>query len=198
MSTITINSKPTNAEIAPATQESEGVQAQTPPGAETIPTLKEVEDAQDNAPLDTENIPKNQENGDVQGQTSLETKEDTQAPTSTPPQEETHEPVATKQNATSQEHSPSPKRKRKTKEERLQIALAKQAALDTKIAGLKKELDENAQKTRNRGLVLVGIVVEQCFKKDVFSEENKKWWLRQAKRLPDKDREAYVEFLKTL
>ncbi len=114
------------------------------------------------------------------------------------PQEETCGQVATKQNATSQEHSPSPKRKRKTKEERLQIALAKQAALDTKIAGLKKELDENAQKTRNRGLILVGIVVEQCFKKDVFSEENKKWWLRQTKRLPEKDRDAYVEFLETL
>ncbi len=105
------------------------------------------------------------------------------------------------QTLTSEQGEPattSPTRKRKTKAERLQIALAKQAELETKIAGLKKDLDDTARKTRNRGLLLVGIVVEQCFKKNVFNEENNKWWLRQAKRLPDKDRDAYVEFLETL
>ncbi len=96
-----------------------------------------------------------------------------------------------------------PKRKRKSKAELLAVKLAKRAELDIKIVSLQKELDETTQKIRNRGLVLIGIVVEQCIKKKIFEANppptvDMTWWQNQAIQLPDKDKEPYKKFLELI
>ncbi len=89
-------------------------------------------------------------------------------------------------------------KKRKSKAEQLEIALARKQALQVKIDALKAELNENDRKTRNRGLMLVGIVIEQALKNKALPDT----WLEQllswSTFLPDKDREAYRTFLQSL
>ncbi len=89
-------------------------------------------------------------------------------------------------------------KKRRTVEERLQDALVKQQVLQAKIDGLKTELNENSRKTRNRGLMLVGIVIEQAFKNDEFADKGLKQLFEWTHFLPEKDREAYITFLHSL
>ncbi len=89
-------------------------------------------------------------------------------------------------------------KKRRSAEERLQDALVKQQALQAKIDGLQAELNENNRKTRNRGLMLVGIATEQALKNKALPDK----WLEQllcwSTFLPEKDREAYTVFVQTL
>ena len=95
----------------------------------------------------------------------------------------------------------APTRRRKPTEERLKLALAKQEALQTKINLLQAELDEKKSKSRKRGLVLVGVVVEQCLKGGFFDspqEIHRDWWAEQVTLLSKKDHSAYLEFLQSL
>ncbi|WP_027187752.1 hypothetical protein [Desulfovibrio cuneatus] len=91
--------------------------------------------------------------------------------------------------------------RRRTAEERLQRALTQQQTIQRKIDELKKDVDEKSRKARNRGLMLIGIVVEQCLKEGLFhkpQEMGQNWWLGQASRLHEKDRAAYVTFVQLL
>ncbi len=95
----------------------------------------------------------------------------------------------------------TPPKIRKSKEEQLQLALEKKQALELKIQKYQKELQEKNQKNRNRGLILLGIVVEQNIKKNsakIPTQSDIDWWLGQHVLLPDKDQEVYIEFVRSL
>ncbi len=99
------------------------------------------------------------------------------------------------------ERTVSSQKTRKSKEEQLQLALAKKQALDLKIQRYQKELRDKNQKNRNRGLILLGIVVEQHLKNKSITIPNQAdidWWLSQHAILPDKDQEVYINFLNSL
>lgn len=92
-------------------------------------------------------------------------------------------------------------RRRRSKEERLAAALAKQQTLQIKIQGLQKEISEKSRKNRSRGLLLLGVVVEQCLQKGIFDQPgtfNRDWWMERTDLLHDKDKAAYVDFIQSL
>lgn len=101
---------------------------------------------------------------------------------------------------TDAKEKPRPKRRR-SKEERLAAALAKQQALQAKIQGLQRELSEKSRKNRSRGLLLTGLVVEMCLKKGVFEQPgvyNRDWWQQQADLLQEKDKVVYTNFIMSI
>lgn len=92
-------------------------------------------------------------------------------------------------------------RRRRSIEERLQRAMARQQLIQTQIARLKSEVDGKIRKERNRALTLIGVVVEQCLKEGVFDASpviSRAWWQEQASRLQEKDQDAYRRFLQSL
>jgi len=95
----------------------------------------------------------------------------------------------------------SGKRRRRSTEERLQRALARQQAIQAQIARLKTEADDKKRKERNRALTLIGVVVEQCLQEGVFDVSPKvthAWWQEQATRLQERDQGAYRRFLQSI
>jgi len=101
-----------------------------------------------------------------------------------------------------EQHSPEETRRvRKTPEQRLDEAERKARKLQTRINRLKTTITENNRKKRTRQLVLVGVVLEQLFKKGVFKGSTPygtSWWKDQAALLPEKDRALYTKFITAL
>ncbi len=91
------------------------------------------------------------------------------------------------------------KRVRKTAEQLLAERLTKQAELQKLIAKSRADVNAEAAKKRNKGLRLIGLVIEDCLKNGEFNisspKINSHWLLAQSSRLQEKDRTAYKEFV---
>lgn len=91
---------------------------------------------------------------------------------------------------------PSPRRRRSA-EERLRAAEAKRRAIQARIDRLRQEVDGQRRRTRNRGLILLGVAVEACLKQGLFPPGmDIGWWMARADLLAERDREAYRSFLR--
>lgn len=92
--------------------------------------------------------------------------------------------------------SPVPRRRRSA-EERLRAAEEKRRAIQARIDRLRQEVDGQRRRTRNRGLILLGVIVESCIQRGIFpADMGADWWMARADLLTERDREAYRSFLR--